>query len=66
VADTRWNGRAARATFERPPALAADRTTLLATLAERGLALRDPPFASFAGGVAFLPPREPDDFVEFG
>lgn len=61
---SRWRGRGAWAAFEPPRVPAPSPAGLLESLADRGLALVRPAFARSGGGVFFLPPREPQDFVE--
>ena len=56
-------GRGAWAAFQPPSAPARSIAELLEALEDRGLALHRPGLAR-ADGVYFLPPREPEDFVE--
>ena len=60
---SRWRGRGAWAAFEPPQTPAESAAALRKALADRGLALRSGIEAA-EHGAYFLPPREPQDFVE--
>jgi tRNA A-37 threonylcarbamoyl transferase component Bud32 len=60
----RWPAGTTVAAFELPPPEEGSRAKLEARLAERGLALTGAALACAGRGGHWLPPREPEDFVE--